>query len=147
MNNLFRSPEETALTSLGVALEAAATFYEHAREVSHGDLRAFLNERADALAAASKAWNGNLRDRDILPATPDEDAETLRRIALFAGMTLGTDEEAVLFDMCARTEQRLLAALGEAAAVAPEEPFIRAAEEAGHGCVAAIAGIWRLRSE
>lgn len=147
MNNLFRSPEETALMSLGVALEAAATFYEHAREVSHGDLRAFFNERADALAAASNAWNGNLRSRDILPGTPDEDAETLRRVALFAGMTLGADEEAVLFDMCARMEQRLLAALGEAAMAALDEPFVQATEDAGHGCVAAIAGIWRLRKK
>ncbi|MGX1197274.1 hypothetical protein [Parvibaculum sp. MBR-TMA-1.3b-4.2] len=147
MNNLFRSPEETALMGLGVALEAAATFYVHARELSHGDLRAFLNERADALAGASAAWNGNLKDRDILPGTPDEDAETLRRITLFAGMTLGADEEAALFDMCARMEQRLLAALGEAAITAMDEPFAQAAEEGGHGCVAAIAGIWRLRKK
>lgn len=147
MNNLFRSPEETALINLGVALEAAATFYEQAREVSHGDLRAFLNERADALAAASMAWNGSLRDRDILPGTPDEDAETLRQIALFAGMTLGADEEAALFDMCARMEQRLLAALGEAARAPLDGAFVQASEEAGHGCVAAIAGIWRLRNK
>lgn len=147
MNNLFRSLEETALIDIGVALEAAATFYGQAREVSHGDLRAFLNERADALAAASTAWNGNLRDRDILPGTPDEDAETLRQIALFAGMTLGVDEEAALFDMCARMEHRLLAALGEAARATLDGPFVQASEDAGHGCVAAIAGIWSLRSK
>ena len=147
MSSLFRSPEETALIALGVAIEAAATFYAHAQEISDEKLQPMLKARAEALSKSASAWNDAMKSRDFLPGTPDEDAESLRHLALLAGTRLGADEESVVCDMCARTEQRLLAAIGEAAPVALGAPFIEAAAEAGRDCLAAIAAIWRLRTE
>ena len=146
MSSLFRSPEETALMSLGIAIEAAATFYDHAREISDETLQPFLRGRADALSQASKRWNECLTQNDILPGKPDEDAESLRHLALLAGTTLGSDEAAVVFDMCARTEHRLLTALGDVAPTVPPSSFIGEAQTVGNDCLSAIAEIWRLRA-